>query len=84
MAEVGSAGNPQRFIPQATGGNTRFSDTEFKLLNQTANRIGQSSPHVRGTINLHTDFAVCTSCSSVISQFRDAFPGVRLNLTTGG
>ncbi|MFK0244145.1 deaminase domain-containing protein [Amycolatopsis azurea] len=67
-------------MPQATGGNTRFSDTEFKLLNQ----IGQSSPHVRGTINLHADFAVCTSCSSVISQFRDAFPGVRLNLTTGG
>ncbi|MEU6217225.1 polymorphic toxin-type HINT domain-containing protein [Streptomyces sp. NPDC047022] len=80
---VGSEGNPQRFIPQATGSNTRFSDTEFKLLNSIANRLGPSSDSIAGTINLHSELPMCDSCSSVVSQFRDMFPGIDLNVTTG-
>ena len=80
---VGSEGNPQRFIPQATGSNTRFSDTEFKLLNSIANRLGPSSDSITGTINLHSELPMCDSCSSVVSQFRDMFPGIDLNVTTG-
>jgi RHS repeat-associated protein len=80
---VGTAGNPQRFIPTATGANNRFSDSEFKLLNYIANRLGPSSDSVSGTIDLHSELAVCPSCNSVISQFREAFPNVTINVTTG-
>jgi hypothetical protein len=80
---VGSPGNPQRFLPTATGSNNRFSDTEFKILNSIANKLGPSSSSVRGTITLYSELPVCSSCSSVISQFSAAFPNVVLNVTTG-
>ncbi|MFE9559292.1 RHS repeat-associated core domain-containing protein [Streptomyces sp. NPDC006703] len=80
---VGSHGNPQRFMPQTTGSNTRFSDTEFKLLNHIANRLGPSSESITGTINLHSELPLCPSCSSVVSQFRGAFPNIQFNVTTG-
>ena len=82
VPNVGSAGNPQRFLPTATGGNSRFFDTEFKILNSVANRLGPSSS-VRGVINMHSELPVCSSCSSVMSQFRDAFPNIALNVSTG-
>jgi hypothetical protein len=80
---VGAPGNPQRFLPTATGSNNRFSDTEFKLLNSIANKLGPASSGVRGTVNLYSELPVCASCSSIISQFREAFPNVVLNVTTG-
>jgi RHS repeat-associated protein len=83
VPSVGSPGNPQRFIPQVTGNNTRFSDTEFKLLNSIANRLGPSSDSITGTIHLHSELPMCDSCSSVVSQFRETFPNIDLNVTTG-
>jgi RHS repeat-associated protein len=80
---IGAAGNPQRFIPTATGVNNRFADSEFKLLNFVANRLGASSDTVSGTIDLHSELPVCTSCGSVIGQFQRAFPNVTVNVTTG-
>jgi hypothetical protein len=83
VATVGAEGNPQRFVPQTTGSNTRFSDTEFKLLNHIANRLGPSSESITGSINLHSERPLCDSCSSIVSQFRETFPGIDLNVTTG-
>ncbi|WP_410653775.1 deaminase domain-containing protein [Amycolatopsis sp. cmx-4-54] len=76
--------NLQRFVPQRFAGeNTRFNETEFKLLNFIANQLGQSSPLVRGRINLHTEKAVCGSCASIIAQFEREFPGIRVYVTEG-
>ncbi|NLT57113.1 MAG: hypothetical protein GXX79_21635 [Actinomycetales bacterium] len=83
VSNVGTKGNPQRFIPTATGGNSRFYDSEYKLLNHVANRLGPSSSKVTGSINLHSELPVCASCSSVVGQFQQAFPGIRINITTG-
>jgi hypothetical protein len=83
VSEVGTEGNPQRFIPQATGSNARFSDTEFKLLNQIANNLGPSSDSVSGSVNLYSELPLCASCSSVAGQFQESFPNIDLNITTG-
>ena len=86
VPEVGVEGNPQRFLPGRMdgGANTRFSDTEFKILNYLANQIGPSSDSVTGSVWLHSDFPVCDSCNGVIDQFRSAFPNVDLRVTSGG
>ncbi|MGE0190464.1 MAG: deaminase domain-containing protein [Planctomycetota bacterium] len=34
-------------------------------------------------VNLYTELKPCGSCRSVIEQFRQAFPGVKLNVTFG-
>lgn len=83
VPEVGSPGNPQQFISRVTGNNTRYYDSEFKLLNYIANQLGPSSKKIRGTINLHSERPPCISCSSVIAQFREAFPNIKINITTG-
>ncbi|NLU80019.1 hypothetical protein HCA58_16820 [Micromonospora sp. HNM0581] len=85
VANVGEPGNPQRLIPQVVrgGNNNRFFDTEFKILNQLANDLGPSSSSISGSVNLHTEFPVCDSCGSVISQFSRMFPGIRVTVTTG-
>jgi hypothetical protein len=83
VPEVGSHGNPQRFMPRATGKNSRFYDSEFKLLNYIANQIGPPSKKIRGTINLHSELPICISCSSVIGEFKEAFPNIKIKITTG-
>ncbi|TLP54873.1 deaminase domain-containing protein [Microbispora triticiradicis] len=50
------------------------------MLEHYADNLGPSS---RGTINLYSELEVCPSCSSVIEQFRDMFPGIKLNVTWG-
>ncbi|MEV4081146.1 deaminase domain-containing protein [Nonomuraea fuscirosea] len=80
---VGSPGNPQRYIPTASGNNIRIADTEVKILNYIANQLGQSSASIRGTINLRSEFDVCVSCQSVINQFKAEFPNITVNVTTG-
>jgi len=76
VPEVGTPGNPQRFIPTATGSNTRISDSEYKILNYLANQLGRSSPDVRGSVWIHSELPVCSSCNSIIRQFEAAFPNV--------
>ncbi len=82
VLNVRASGNVQRFVPTATEANSRFFDAEFKLLNYAANILGPSS-EVSGVIRLHTELPVCTSCGSVIDQFRSAYPNIQLIVTTG-
>jgi hypothetical protein len=84
VPNAGDSGNPQRYNAIATGANGREYDTEIKILTYVANELGAPSSTVRGTINLHSERAVCISCSSVIEQFKSEFPGIRINVTTGG
>lgn len=73
----GTVGVPatRRFDP-----GTRPLDAENQILEHYADNLGPSS---RGTINLYSELEVCPSCSSVIEQFRDKFPGIELNVTWG-
>ncbi|WP_370868279.1 deaminase domain-containing protein [Pseudomonas sp. MWU12-2311] len=34
-------------------------------------------------MNLYSELPVCVSCSGVISQVEQKFPGVKVNVTTG-
>jgi hypothetical protein len=86
VPEVGPH-NPQRYIPRRLGKtekNNRTTDSEFKILNYVANKLGPSSPNARGTVRLHSELPVCDSCQSVLSQFRADFPNVRVIVTTTG
>ncbi|MET9261278.1 RHS repeat-associated core domain-containing protein [Amycolatopsis sp. NPDC004079] len=84
VPKPGDVNNPIRYKATATGKNNRKTDTEIKLLTYIANNLGEPSPYVRGTINIHTEKAMCISCQSVVRQFESEFPGVRVNVTEGG
>ncbi|MGH3377843.1 MAG: deaminase domain-containing protein [Actinoallomurus sp.] len=45
-----------------------FDDTEFKLLNYIANRLGPSSSSVSGSVRMYSELPACRSCSPVINQ----------------
>ena len=78
-------GNPQRYIPrriEAGQDNRRFSETEFRLLNYIANRLGPSDDGIVGTIDLFTELPACDSCLSVIRQFEEDFPGIVVRVTS--
>ncbi|MHA7683079.1 hemagglutinin repeat-containing protein [Cupriavidus sp. PET2-C1] len=59
----------------------RDVDTEFKILETIAQRLG-GDRNVVGSINLFSEKAVCPSCTSVIVQFRNMFPNIQLNVFT--
>ena len=59
---------------------SRANDTEVKILESLADRL---RPDSAGVVNLYTERPPCASCLDVIRQFREAFPGVTLNVTFG-
>jgi hypothetical protein len=79
---VGGKGNPARFKATPAGNNPRTQDTEYKMLTYIANQLGEPS-NVKGSLTLHSSQAACTSCTSVIGQFAEQFPNIRINYTSG-
>lgn len=79
---VGSPGNPVRFKATSTGKNPRTNDTEYKMLTWVANQLGAPSG-VKGSLTLHSSQQACTSCTSIIGQFAEEFPNIRINYTSG-
>lgn len=63
------------------GGYLRDVDTEFKILENVAQRLGPNS-NVPGRIDLYTEKLTCPSCSSVIMDFRIRYPNIQLNVFT--
>lgn len=61
-------------------GFPRFNDTEAKILEDIASKIDSSS---KGKIDLYTKLPPCNSCSNIISEFRDKFPKIELNVYHG-
>jgi len=61
---------------------TRQWDTEFKILNDVALRLGDNRS-ATGSINLFTERLTCTSCTDVIFNFKDRYPNIQLNVFTG-
>ncbi|WP_434672565.1 DUF637 domain-containing protein [Pseudomonas sp. R1-15] len=63
------------------GAYLRDADTEFKILETVAQRLGQNTS-ATGRINLLSEKAVCPSCTGVILQFRELYPNIQLNVFT--
>ena len=76
---VGLPTNPT-FTPSA-GRVVRPYDAEYKILEQLASQAG---PNSTGVVNLYSELPTCPACSSVIAQFQKAFPGISINVSTGG
>lgn len=64
------------------GSFLRDVDGEFKILETTAQRLG-NNPAVAGRIDLFTELKACTSCGGAIVQFRARYPNIQLNVFTG-
>ncbi|WP_342652880.1 deaminase domain-containing protein [Pseudomonas sp. F3-2] len=62
-------------------GYLRDMDTEFKILETVAQRLGNNKAAV-GSINLISEKEVCPSCTSIVEQFRIKYPEVQLNVFT--
>lgn len=70
----------QVFDTIQTVNNPRTMDSEYKILSSLADKLTPSS---QGVVNIYSELPVCVSCSGVISQFQQRFPGVIVNVETG-
>lgn len=61
---------------------TRKWDTEFKILEDVATRLGPNHD-ATGTINLFTERLACASCSDIIMEFRMRYPNIQVNVHVG-
>jgi hypothetical protein len=78
----GTVGVPENPVFNPTAGPiSRPYDAEYKILEKLATMV---TPDSVGTVDLYSELPVCDACSSVIQQFNKAFPGVSINVTTGG
>ncbi|HMQ90332.1 MAG TPA: deaminase domain-containing protein, partial [Flavilitoribacter sp.] len=84
--------NEQVFDAIEVGGWERFTDSEYKMLNQLARDLGaipgvpianQVNPNISGTIKIVSERAYCASCQGVIQKFNELFPGVEVTLIDG-
>ncbi|MDM5304475.1 deaminase domain-containing protein [Peribacillus frigoritolerans] len=57
----------------------RDSDTEYKILNDIAFRLGDNT-HVSGDIKLFTELDTCASCNRVIAEFSAKYPNISLEV----
>ena len=73
---VGAVGMPENPIFIAD----RAADSEWKLLENLAAKL---NPNSAGSVNIYSERTVCSSCQSVIQQFQQRFPGVRVDVTVG-
>ena len=60
----------------------RYSDTEYKILEDLASRL--PDPSVSGRVRIYTDLPPCASCRHVMQQFLDAYPHVQLQVLYRG
>lgn len=70
----------RQFETITTGKNTRQFDSEAKILEHLATVL---DPNATGTINLFTERDACISCRGVISQFRQRYPNITVNVSHG-
>ncbi|WP_088351256.1 deaminase domain-containing protein [Bacillus cereus] len=57
----------------------RDSDTEYKILNDIANRLGNNT-EAKGKIKLFTELDTCDSCSRVIAEFSKKYKNIELEV----
>ncbi|MFB7454767.1 RHS repeat-associated core domain-containing protein [Streptomyces sp. NPDC056194] len=71
-------GYPQRYIPVG-----RAADSEAKIFNYLADKIGPPTDRIGGTIRMHSQREVCPSCDGVKEAFQRDYPGIRIVVTEG-
>lgn len=76
----GTVATPSKpvFTTRSTGAITRAFDSEVKILEDLARRL---SPSAKGTVSIFTERPACPSCRSVIRQFEQRFPAVKVIVT---
>ena len=57
----------------------RDGDTEYKILNDLAEKIGNNN-EVKGTIRLFTEKDTCDSCNLIIQQFDEKYPNIKIEV----
>jgi hypothetical protein len=74
------------------GGWERYTDSEYKMLNQLAKDLGatpgvpiadQVKSGITGSIKIVSEKPYCASCQGVIHQFNQMFPEVEITLIDG-
>lgn len=61
----------------------RNVDSEAKILNAVAQQLGENRS-ASGTIYLLTERSPCASCSGIISQFKQKYPGIDITILDNG
>ncbi|MCP3935319.1 MAG: hypothetical protein GY708_08100 [Actinomycetia bacterium] len=59
-------------------------DSEYKILEEIANRIGPASETVTGAVRLYTERPACDSCLGVLMQFSERYPNIVVAVFQGG
>lgn len=57
----------------------RNTDSEYKILDNLADQLGNNTS-ARGTVTIFTERSACGSCSGVVDQFQQKYPGIRVNV----
>jgi hypothetical protein len=71
-------GYPQRYIPVQ-----RDSDSEQKIFNYLADKLGPPNEYASGAIRLHSQRVMCDSCGGVLNSFRNDYPNIQVIVTEG-
>ena len=57
------------------------TDAEYKVLSAIADTLETSYDlQVEGNLYLYTEFQPCESCNNIVSQFREKFPNIRVEI----
>ena len=71
------------FTATEIGGFMRDVDTEYKIINDIANSLGNNTSAV-GTIKLLTERPPCDSCANVIMQFTNKYKNIVIEVVDNG
>ncbi len=72
-----------QFEPATDSRTQRLMDTdaEYKVLSEIANTLEMFYDlQVEGKLYLYTEFQPCESCNSVLRQFEEKFPNIKINV----
>lgn len=71
------------------GGWERYTDSEYKMLNQLATDLGAQpgvpyiNSNVTGNMKIISERPYCASCQGVVQQFNEMFPNIEITLIDG-
>lgn len=76
-ATPGTVGVPisRQFETTFINGTDRAFDTEVKILENLGTQFNRNST---GSVRILSELEVCGSCSGVINQFENAYPGIKV------
>lgn len=70
----------RRFLPLLIDAVAMESTAPARPVLEAFEALGDST----GVVNLYSELPVCPACTSVIQQFQKTFPGITINVSSGG